>query len=409
MLGSGLSGATMSGLMGGDALSGGLAGALGGFQTDNPFASALSGAAQSKLMGGDAAQGAVTGGLAGLASKYKNVFSDTESSFLPGYKTSKPGEDQQYIPFGPPQSMQGFDPNTAGLMNMDISASPRTQGPMNAPQFAPLKPGTFRVAPKSQVDLFRSTAPKGSVESVASLPVFDLPTEKNYVSDFIKSAEAGYMNPMWETYRPGVQIMASQEPPSGWGGNDAGTAAYVPRRQYPGAADTVMLVGNSKYTPSGAASLLTHELAHIKQPLNVLSEGSINFRKGMGQDITNVLPHLQKTYGYSGAYDKDPKAAGSDMIERMADLQSFQFNRGIDFAKDPVFQSQVLSKDPLRSAIYNANTIERTTRLDPRDLPPGVLTSSDFPKGQVPLTYQAQDAYRRLMNPGRREIGRAHV
>jgi hypothetical protein len=402
MLGSGLSGATMSGLTGGDVLSGGLAGALGGMQTDNPFASALSGAAQSKLMGGDAAQGAVTGGLAGLASKYKNVFSDTESSFLPGYKTKKPGEDQQYVPFGPPQSMQGFDPNTAGLMNMDISASPRTAGQSNAPMFQPLKPGTFSVAPKDQVDRFRSTAPKGSVESVASLPVFHLPTEKNYVSDFIKSAEAGYMNPMWETYRPGVQLMASQEPPSGWGGNDAGTAAYVPRRQYPGAADTVMLVGNSKYTPSQAASLLTHELAHIKQPLDVLSTGSINFRKQMGQDITNVLPHLQKTYGYSGAYDKDPKAAGSDMIERMADLQSFQFNRGIDFAKDPVFQSQVLSKDPLRSAIYNANTIERTTRLDPRDLPPGVLTSSDFPKGQVPLSYQAQDAYRRMMNPGRR-------
>jgi hypothetical protein len=329
MLGSGLSGAAMSAATGGDAIKGGLSGALGGLQMDNPFASALSGAAQSKLMGGDVAQGAIQGGFAGLANKYREELNKPEptglaalaSSYLPGYKPRGAGEDQQYIPFGQPQSMDGFDPTTAGLMDMNISASPRTAGGSNAPRFEPMKPGTFTVAPKEQVERFTSRAPSGSMESAAALPVFSLPTEKNYVSDFIKSAEAGYMNPMWATYRPGVQIMASGQPTSGWGGAEAGTAAYVPRRTFPGTADTVMLADTSRYTPSQAASLLTHELAHIKQPLDILSTGSRNFRQSMGQDITSVLPHLQKTYGYSGAYDKNPRAAGGDMIERMADIK----------------------------------------------------------------------------------------
>jgi hypothetical protein len=400
MLGSGLSGATMSGLTGGDVLSGGLAGALGGMQTDNPFASALSGAAQSKLMGGDVAQGAVTGGLAGLASKYKNVFSDTESSFLPGYKTKKPGEDQQYIPFGPPQSMQGFDPNTAGLMNMDISASPGAAA-QTMRRFEPLAKGTFKVAPASQVNIFKNAGAAGTLGGQAmNLPVYDVGTGPSFVQRFIDQAQSGgYMNPQWSTYRPGVQLMASG-PPSVLG-VDGGATAYVPNLSYPGAADSVMLATNKQFTPQSAASVLAHELYHPKQPPGTSAyQGSRGGLQEFQQNLTNVLPHLQSKYGYSGAYDNMPLNK-VPLNERMADLQSFQFNQGIDFAKDPVFQQQVL-KDPYARAAYNASTIERTTRLDPRDLPPGVVTSSDFGPGGPPLMWNIQNKIKNLLPAPRR-------
>jgi hypothetical protein len=395
VLGSGLSGAAMSSLSGGDALSGGLAGALGGMQTDNPFASALSGAAQAKLMGGDAAQGAVTGGLAGLASKYKNVFSDTESSFLPGYKTKKPGEDQQYIPFGPPQSMQGFDPNTAGLMNMDVSASPGAAA-QAMKRFAPLPKGTFNVAPANQVDVFKKAGIAGTLGGQAmNLPVYDVGTGPSFVQRFIDQAQSGgYMNPQWSTYRPGVQLMASG-PPSVLG-VDGGATAYVPNISYPRAADSVMLATNKQFTPQSAASVLSHELYHTKQPAGTSAyQGSRSGLQDFQQNLTNVLPHLQSTYGYSGAYDNMPLNK-VPLNERMADLQSFQFNQGIDFAKDPVFQQKVL-QDPYARAAYNASTIERTTRLDPRDLPPGVVTSSDFGPGGPPLMWTIQDKMRSLL------------
>jgi hypothetical protein len=400
MLGSGLSGATMSGLTGGDVFSGGLAGALGGMQTDNPFASALSGAAQSKLRGGDVAQGAVTGGLAGLASKYKNVFSDTESSFLPGYKTKKPGEDQQYVPFGPPQSMQGFDPNTAGLMNMDVSASPGAAA-QTMRRFEPLAKGTFNVAPASQVDVFKKAGTAGTLGGQAmNLPVYDVGTGPSFVQRFIDQAQSGgYMNPQWSTYRPGVQLMASG-PPSVLG-VDGGATAYVPNLSYPRAADSVMLATNKQFTPQSAASVLSHELYHTKQPAGTSAyQGSRGGLQEFQQNLTNVLPHLQSKYGYSGAYDNMPLNK-VPLNERMADLQSFQFNQGIDFAKDPVFQQQVL-KDPYARAAYNASTIERTTRLDPRDLPPGVVTSSDFGPGGPPLMWNIQNKIKNLLPAPRR-------
>jgi hypothetical protein len=408
MLGSGLSGAAMSSLSGGDALSGGLEGALGGFQTDNPFASALSGAAQSKLMGGDVAQGAIQGGFAGLANKYREEFKKPEatglasltSSFLPGYKTSKPGEDQQYIPFGPPQSMQGFDPNTAGLMNMDVSASPGAAA-QTMKRFAPLPKGTFNVAPANQVDVFKKAGTAGTLGGQAmNLPVYDVGTGPSFVQRFIDQAQSGgYMNPQWSTYRPGVQLMASG-PPSVLG-VDGGATAYVPNISYPRAADSVMLATNKQFTPQSAASVLSHELYHTKQPAGTTAyQGSRSGLQDFQQNLTNVLPHLQSTYGYSGAYDNMPLNK-VPLNERMADLQSFQFNQGIDFAKDPVFQQKVL-KDPYARAAYNASTIERTTRLDPRDLPPGVVTSSDFGPGGPPLMWTIENKIKNMLPAPRR-------
>ena len=408
MLGSGLSGAAMSSLSGGDALSGGLAGALGGFQTDNPFASALSGAAQSKLMGGDVAQGAIQGGFAGLANKYREEFKKPEatglasltSSFLPGYKTAEPGKDQQYIPFGPPQSMQGFDPNTAGLMNMDVSASPGAAA-QTMKRFAPLPKGTFNVAPANQVDVFKKAGTAGTLGGQAmNLPVYDVGTGPSFVQRFIDQAQSGgYMNPQWSTYRPGVQLMASG-PPSVLG-VDGGATAYVPNISYPRAADSVMLATNKQFTPQSAASVLSHELYHTKQPAGTTAyQGSRSGLQDFQQNLTNVLPHLQSTYGYSGAYDNMPLNK-VPLNERMADLQSFQFNQGIDFAKDPVFQQKVL-KDPYARAAYNASTIERTTRLDPRDLPPGVVTSSDFGPGGPPLMWNIQNKIKNILPAPRR-------
>jgi hypothetical protein len=281
----------------------------------------------------------------------------------------------------------------------DILSSYRRAGE-SGPAPYPATPGMFSVAPAEQVARFKGNAPAGSMDAVTQLPVYDPITKSNYVQRFADAAGGGYLNPAWSTYKPGVQIMASGAPISST--SESGTAAYVPRRQYEGTAGTVMLVDQTPFTPAQAGDLMAHELVHVNQPLDVLGQGSYNFRKNMAEDITNTLPYLQQKYGYSGAYDKNPAGAGADMAERMADMQGYQFNRGVDFAKDPVFQQQVLSKDPLRAAIWNANTIERSTRLDPRDLPPGVLTSSDFPKGQVPWSYQAKDAYNRFMNPGRR-------
>lgn len=85
----------------------------------------------------------------------------------------------------------------------------------------------------------------------------------------------------------------------------------------------------------------------------------------------------------------------------MADLQGYQFNQGIDFAKDAVFKEKVLS-DPHAAAMWNANTIERSTRLDARDLPPGKITSSDYPRGSVPWSAQIGDAVQNVINPNRR-------
>lgn len=385
-------GATRAAALGGDAGAAAQQGLLAG----SVAGSGLTGALRNALTGGVSApqlpslaqqpqtESQYAGGIGELGSKYAvaDYTGDAGNSYYDPYY----GTDQQ------------------GLNGDEVMAGFKVKaGAAGSAPYASI-PGTFKLAPNSQVPLFQSSAPAGSMEKVYSgLPVYEMYGDNNYVNRFINAAESGYMNPAWATYRPGVQIMASQEPMTAWGGNEAGTAAYVPKRDYAGTAPTVMLSDTSRYTPAQAANLLSHELVHINQPLEMLSTtGSNNFRSGMAQDITNTIPYLQQKYGYSGGYDTSKaEATNPIMAERMADLQGWQFNSGVDLAKDPVFQQQVLAKDPLRAALWNANTIERTTRLDPRDLTPGVITSSDFPKGQVPLSYQAQDAYRRFMNPGR--------
>lgn len=385
------------------------AGALGG---------ALGGAARAGVQGGDiqtaAAQGALAGSGLGqratssLASLIKPVAAPSLLDLSDKYGSANynPSSTAENFGYSGDSTAAGYDPyyGTPEGAESDVMAGFKVKSGAAGAAPYPSMPGTFKLAPNSQVPLFRTNAPEGSMEKVYSgLPVYEMSGSNNYVNRFINAAESGYMNPDWGTYRPGVQMMASQEPMTAWGGNEAGTSAYVPKRTYPGTAQTVMLSDTSAYTPAQAANLLSHELTHINQPLEMLSTtGSNMFRSGMAQDITNTLPYLQQKYGYSGGYDNSKaEATNPIMAERMADLQGWQFNQGVDFAKDPVFQQQVLAKDPLRAALWNANTIERTTRLDPRDLTPGVITSSDFPKGQVPLSYQAQDAYRRFMNPGR--------
>jgi hypothetical protein len=169
-----------------------------------------------------------------------------------------------------------------------------------------------------------------------NLPTFDIGNSgENYISRFIKAAETGgFLNPNWGLYKPGVQIMASGQPNTT--NYDSAAAAYVPVGEYPGTKGTVMLTdsGPYKYSPSEAANLLSHELVHVNQPLGTLNEASSHFLKGMSKDITGVIPHLQKQYGYWGGYDNAKNTP--DLKERMADLQGFQFNQGIDFAKDPV-------------------------------------------------------------------------
>jgi hypothetical protein len=285
----------------------------------------------------------------------------------------------------------------------DISASPsgvknKSTGTETG-QYPPMT-GTFKQAPRDQVSKFSNAAMPGTVDGRSlNLPTFDIGNSgENYISRFIKAAETGgFLNPNWGLYKPGVQIMASDQPNTT--NYESGTAAYVPVREYPGTTGTVMLTDTSRYTPAQAANLLSHELVHVNQPLGTLNEASNYFRKGFSRNLTDIIPYLQKEYGYWGGYD-DAKNA-PDLKERMADLQGYQFNQGIDFAKDPVFRKKVLS-DPHAAAMWNANTIERSTRLDARDLPPGKITSSDYPRGSVPWSAQIGDAVQNFVNPNRR-------
>ena len=285
----------------------------------------------------------------------------------------------------------------------DISASPsgvKTKSTGTETGQYPPMTGTFKQAPRDQVSKFSNAAKPGTVDGRSlNLPTFDIGNSgENYISRFINAAETGgFLNPNWGLYKPGVQIMASDQPNTT--NYESGTAAYVPVREYPGTTGTVMLTDTSRYTPSQAANLLSHELVHVNQPLGTLNEASNYFRKGFSKNLTDIIPYLQKEYGYWGGYD-DAKTA-PDLKERMADLQGYQFNQGIDFAKDPVFKSKVLS-DPHAAAMWNANTIERSTRLDARDLPPGKITSSDYPKGSVPWSAQIGDAVQNFVNPNRR-------
>lgn len=400
----GLTGAALQGMggstsSGGDALQGALGGIsgfggsqLGGIASEslgltggaaNAVKGAVGAAVPAAVMGGNVARSALTGGIQG-----SNIGKTLLSSLASKYDIPNL-QQQASMAFGPSKTEVEEE---GGILAAPFGSQKGATGP------APYSgiPGTFNVASPEQVGRFANAAPEGSMRArYENLPVFETIGKDNYVQRFINAAESGYMNPAWATYRPDVQIMASNQPPINMGEDKAN--AYVPNRYYPGTKDTVMLVNSGDFTPAQAAQTLGHELYHVKQPGKDAYPGSPGFMREFNQNIGSTIPYLQEKYGYQGAYDA---RANTPLSERMADLQSFQFNQNIDLAKDPVFQQKVLN-DPLAAAMWNASTVERTTRLDPRDLPPGKLTSSDFPKGQVPLTYQAQDAYRRFMNPGR--------
>lgn len=398
-LGSAISGLGGAVAGGGDPLRGGLAGLINSYQIDSPFGSAVKGAANSAIMGGDVAQGAIRGGISDLAGKYKENFKGLATSGLKtlagGFMPSLVGKNQNE------QDGMATDPLNTGITNpfaaedtSMISAAPGNAyggGSTARGPFEPMK-GTFRVAPNDQVALWaRGMGGTGSMESSGTrLPVNPVYGDNNYVQRFINAAESGgYLNPNWATYRPGVQLMASGNPSQLPG--EAGAQAYVPNFRTPGTADTVMLVNTGQYSPQAAAQVLAHELYHTKQPSterDVYAGSPGNLQKYQ-QNLSNVLPYLQEKYGYRGAYDTQTNKV--PLNERMADMQSFQFNQGIDFASDPVFQQKVFGNDPYARAAWNASTIERTTRLDPRDLPPGQVTSSDFGPGGAPLTFRAQE------------------
>ena len=300
---------------------------------------------------------------------------------------------EQLAAYTPPLGINDISASPLGAKNKSTETGPGPYPPMT---------GTFKQASSDQVGKFSNIGAPGSVEGrYRNLPTFDpINRPGNYINRFIDAVETGgFMNPNWGLYKPGVQIMASDQPNTT--NYDSAAAAYVPVGEYPGTKGTVMLTdsGPYKYSPAEAANLLSHELVHVNQPLGTLNEASNHFIKGMSKDITSVIPYLQKQYGYWGGYDNAKNTP--ELKERMADLQGFQFNQGIDFAKDPVFKEKVLS-DPHAAAMWNANTIERSTRLDAKDLPPGKITSSDYPKGNVPWTSQIGDAVQNFVYPNRR-------
>ena len=403
----GLTGAALQGMggstsSGGDALQGALGGIsgfggsqLGGIASEslgltggaaNAVKGAVGAAVPAAMMGGNVARSALTGGIQG-----SNIGKTLLSSLASKYDIPNL-QQQASMAFGPSETQVAEQDQQNDIYASPFGVKPGIKGPAPYPPI----PGTFNVASPEQIGRFANAAIPGSVDAIyKNRPVFETIGNDNYVQRFINAAESGYMNPAWATYRPDVQIMASMQPAINLG--EDRTNAYVPTAPYPGTKDSIMLVNTSQYSPEQAARTMGHELYHIKQPGKDVYDVSQSFMRKFNSNLGSTIPYLQEKYGYQGAYDTRPNAP---IEERMADLQSFQFNQNIDLAKDPVFQQKVLN-DPWAAAMWNASTVERTTRLDPRDLPPGKLTSSDFPKGQVPLKYQAQDAYRQMMNPGR--------
>jgi len=165
--------------------------------------------------------------------------------------------------------------------------------------------------------------------------------------------------------------------------------------------------------PGSTADVLSHELAHVgqvltskpgedisKQYLRMANEAGMSFsdRFNKPSDITNFdktlnesMDYINRTYGTNaGTYLGNPKAP---LFEKLTDLAAIEMQTGKDLTKDPVLKN-TLFKDPKAVAMFNAMTIPRMSRLDPRDLPPGKVTTSDFPKGQVPFEFRLKNAIR---------------
>ena len=239
--------------------------------------------------------------------------------------------------------------------------------------------------------------------------------------NFIKAA-APYLG--WDptTYFPKVDIKMSA-PTAAYG--NVPEYDYKPSEQsYLNIAPYLTKIGERAKEPGMAADVLTHELAHVGQKLasapgedptkllwrmahqagmNVL--GSINRPDDVTKfnaELDKVLPYINQKYGQmSTGYINDATGKtttnkydpSSKLFEKLTDLAALEMQTGKDLTSDPYLR-ETLFKDPKAVAMYNAMTIPRMSRLDPRDLPPGRVTTSDFPKGQVPLGFRVRNALR---------------
>lgn len=304
---------------------------------------------------------------------------------------------------------------TIGLSPDEISNILESSGMKGSGAIKPgmgVPEGTFKPAGSRTYDIYRALEKDPAMAAkIRQLPLAGF--SDDYTKQFISSAEQA-LNPAWATYRPGVEVAKSFQPPLSQG--DARTAAYVPKydvNTYTGfnpekygasSATTPETIGlvttNPAYLsdPTAAANLMAHELTHIKQvdPNFLLMEagGTQQDKQSFAKDLASSIPYLREKYGYAGGYDTQ---ANAPMSERFADLMGWQFQNNLDFSNDPQFQKMVLNT-PERIAAWNASTVPRTTRLDPRDLPPGKIVESDFGlPGAAPLSWQLQEKLRRLL------------
>jgi hypothetical protein len=239
--------------------------------------------------------------------------------------------------------------------------------------------------------------------------------------NFIKAA-APYMGWDPSTYFPNINIRMA-DPTAAYG--NVPEYVYKPNEQsYLNIAPYLTRIGEKANEPGMAADVLSHELAHVGQKLasapgqdptklhmrmaqqaglNVLS--SVNRPDDVtkfNEDLDRALPYINQKYGQmstgyinnaTGKTTTNKYDPSSKLFEKLTDLASLEMQTGKDLTSDP-YLKETLFKDPKVVAMYNAMTIPRMTRLDPRDLPPGQVTSSDFPKGQVPLGFRFRSALR---------------
>jgi len=226
--------------------------------------------------------------------------------------------------------------------------------------------------------------------------------------NLIKAA-APYLGWDPSTYFPKVDVRMAD--PTSALGNVPETGYKSNQQTYINMAPYV--TGLEPKYPGTTADVLSHELAHVgqvltskpgedisKQYLRMANEAGMSFsdRFNKPSDITNFdrtlndsIDYINKTYGTTaGTYLGNPKAP---LFEKLTDLAAIEMQTGKDLTQDPVLK-ETLFKDPKAVAMYNTMTIPRMSRLDPRDLPPGRVTESDFPKGQVPLEFRIKNMIR---------------
>jgi hypothetical protein len=197
-------------------------------------------------------------------------------------------------------------------------------------------------------------------------------------------------------YFPGVQLQPSQ--------SDRGELANVPYESWGTGPTTVNvsptlqnLVQSGKLSPAYGSNVLAHELAHVGQALSSApGEDAAKLVNRLAQqtgmstedssargtsDLTNFnnainqsLDYINQKYGTMTGYTSSPN---SPLYEKLTDLTALEAQTGVDLTKDPVLQ-QTLFSDPRYASVYNAMTIPRMTRLDPRDLPTGQVLPNEM-------------------------------